>query len=321
MLDYNFPPFCVGETKPLRGPGRREIGHGNLAERALAGVVPPPSEFPYTIRVVSEILESNGSSSMASVCGGALSMMDAGVPISGAVAGIAMGLIKENDNVKILSDITGEEDHFGDMDFKVAGTRKGITALQMDIKIQGIDKEVMIKALDQAKEGRMFILDKISDTIQQPNTELSMHAPRLCLVKINPSKIGMIIGPGGKNIKKLQEETGARIEIDDEGIVKISSSDGESAEKAKEMIEKMTEEVKVGKIYLGRITSIKDFGVFVEILPGQEGLVHISELSDEFVSKVEDVVELNQEISVKVIGIDDKKRIKLSAKAAIVADK
>lgn len=321
MLDYNFPPFCVGETKPLRGPGRREIGHGALAERALAGVVPSPSEFPYTIRIVSEILESNGSSSMASVCGGALSMMDAGVPVSGAVAGIAMGLIKDNDNIKILSDISGEEDHFGDMDFKVAGTVKGITALQMDIKIHGIDKEVMIKALDQAKEGRMFILDKIASTIEQPRSALSMYAPRLCIVKVNPSKIGMIIGPGGKNIKKIQEDTGARVEIDDDGTVKISSSDGESAEKAKEMIEKMTEEVKVGKIYEGRITSIKDFGVFVEILPGQEGLVHISELSNEFVSKVEDIVELNQMISVKVIGIDDKKRIKLSAKAAIVADK
>lgn len=320
MLDYNFPPFCVGETKPLRGPGRREIGHGNLAERALLGVLPPSSEFPYTIRVVSEILESNGSSSMASVCGGALSMMDAGVTITNPVAGIAMGLIKEGDKIRILSDITGNEDHFGDMDFKVAGTQKGITALQMDIKIHGIDKAIMFTALDQAKEGRLHILEKITNTINEPRSEISTFAPRLCQIKVNPSKIGMIIGPGGKNIKKLQEETGARIEIDDDGTVKISSVDGDSAESARTMIERMTEEVKVGKIYKGRATSIKDFGVFVEVLPGQEGLVHISELSNQYVSKVEDVVKLNQEIAVKVIGIDDQKRIKLSAKAALATE-
>lgn len=320
MLDYNFPPFCVGETKPMRGPGRREIGHGNLAERSFYAVLPSQDEFPYTIRLVSEILESNGSSSMASICGGSLSMMDAGVTISSPVAGIAMGLIKDGDKIRILSDITGTEDHFGDMDFKVAGTVNGITALQMDIKIHGIDKDVMTKALEQAKEGRIFILGEISNTIKTPRTELSSFAPRLCLIKINPSKIGMIIGPGGKNIKKLQEETGARIEINDDGTVKISSIDGASAEKAKELIEKMTEEVKVGKIYNGRATSIKDFGVFVEILPGQEGLVHISELSNEYVGKVEDVVKVNQEIAVKVIGIDDQKRIKLSAKAAIAAE-
>ena len=319
MLDYNFPPFCVGETKPNRGPGRREIGHGNLAERALSVVIPSTSDFPYTIRVVSEILESNGSSSMASVCGGTLSLMDAGVTISNPVAGIAMGLIKEGDNVSILSDITGDEDHFGDMDFKVTGTESGITALQMDIKIAGINKEIMEKALNQAKDGRLAILQEIVNVIKQPRNELSDYAPRLCQVKINPNKIGLLIGPGGKMIKKIQEETGARIEIEDDGTVTISSVDGDSANKAKDTVEKLTEDVEVGKIYAGRVTSVKDFGAFVEILPGQEGLVHISELSNEYVEKVDKVVKCDQEISVKVIGIDDQKRIKLSAKAAITS--
>ncbi|MGR3318570.1 MAG: polyribonucleotide nucleotidyltransferase [Candidatus Anammoxibacter sp.] len=317
MLDYNFPPFCVGETKPNRGPGRREIGHGNLAERALSAVLPPTSEFPYTIRVVSEILESNGSSSMASVCGGSLSLMDAGVAISSPVAGIAMGLIKEGDNVCILSDITGDEDHFGDMDFKVTGTESGITALQMDIKIAGINREIMEKALNQAKEGRLAILQEIVNVIKQPRSELSDYAPRLCQIKINPNKIGLLIGPGGKMIKKIQEETGARLEIDDDGTVTISSVDGDSADKARVTVERLTEDVVVGKIYEGRVTSVKDFGAFVEILPGQEGLVHISELSNEYVEKVDKVVKCDQEISVKVLSIDDQKRIKLSAKAAM----
>ncbi|MGR3179717.1 MAG: polyribonucleotide nucleotidyltransferase [Candidatus Anammoxibacter sp.] len=317
MLDYNFPPFCVGETKPNRGPGRREIGHGNLAERALSAVLPPTSEFPYTIRVVSEILESNGSSSMASVCGGSLSLMDAGVSISSPVAGIAMGLIKEGDNVCILSDITGDEDHFGDMDFKVTGTESGITALQMDIKIAGINREIMEKALNQAKEGRLAILQEIVNVIKQPRSELSDYAPRLCQIKINPNKIGLLIGPGGKMIKKIQEETGARLEIDDDGTVTISSVDGDSANKARVTVERLTEDVVVGKIYEGRVTSVKDFGAFVEILPGQEGLVHISELSNEYVEKVDKVVKCDQEISVKVLSIDDQKRIKLSAKAAM----
>lgn len=319
MLDYNFPPFCVGEIKPLRGPGRREIGHGNLAERALLGVLPPPAKFPYTIRVVSDILESNGSSSMATVCGGTLSLMDAGVAISNPVAGIAMGLVKEGDNVCILSDITGNEDHFGDMDFKVAGTQLGITALQMDIKIAGINREIMENALSQAREGRITILREILKAIKQPRNDISVYAPRLCQVKINPNKIGVLIGPGGKTIKKIQEETGARIEIEDDGTVTISSIDADAAHKAKEMVERITEEIQVGKIYQGRITSVKDFGAFVEVLPGQEGLVHISELSNDYVERVEDVVQFNQEIRVKVIGIDDQKRIRLSAKAAIMS--
>ena len=319
MLDYNFPPFCVGETKPLRGPGRREIGHGNLAERALSEVLPGKNKFPYTIRIVSDILESNGSSSMATVCGGTLSLMDAGVAISNPVAGIAMGLVKEDENVCILSDITGNEDHFGDMDFKVAGTQVGITALQMDIKISGINREIMEKALNQAKEGRMAILREILNAITEPRSDISAFAPRLCQVKINPNKIGMLIGPGGKTIKKIQEETGARIEIEDDGVVTISSVDADSANKAKEFVEKITEEVQVGKVYNGKITSVKDFGAFVEVLPGQEGLVHISELSNDYVEKVEDVVKMNQEILVKVIGIDDQKRVRLSAKAAIVS--
>ncbi len=320
MLDYNFPPFSVGETKPLRGPGRREIGHGNLAERSLLAVLPAAGKFPYTIRIVSEILESNGSSSMASVCGGTLCLMDAGVSIANPVAGIAMGLIKGDDKLRILSDITGTEDHFGDMDFKVAGSQNGITALQMDIKIDGIDKDTMTKALEQAKEGRMHILREMISTIEKPRTDISRYAPRLCQVKINPSKIGMLIGPGGKTIKKLQEETGARIEIDDDGTVTVSSTNADGADKARDLVQKMTEEVQIGKIYDGRATSIKDFGVFVEVLPGQEGLVHISELSNDYVDKVEDIVKVNQAIQVKVIGIDDQKRIRLSAKAAVAPE-
>lgn len=315
MLDYNFPPFCVGETKPVRGPGRREIGHGNLAERAITAALPSDDVFPYTIRLVSDILESNGSSSMATICGGTLSLMDAGVPISDPVAGIAMGLVKDGENVCILSDITGTEDHFGDMDFKVAGTQNGITALQMDIKIAGITRETMEKALNQAKAGRMIILQEILKALNKPRGVLSDYAPRLTQVKINPDKIGTLIGPGGKMIKKIQEETGARIEIDDNGTVTISSTDGESAAAATAMVERVTEDVQIGKVYAGRVTSVKDFGAFVEILPGQEGLVHISELSNDYVDKVEDIVKIDQEMPVKVLNIDGQKKIRLSAKA------
>lgn len=317
MLDYNFPPFCVGEVKPLRGPGRREIGHGALAERALEAVLPQSSKFPYTIRVVSDITESNGSSSMATVCGGTLSMMDAGVPITAPVAGIAMGLVKEGESVCILSDILGTEDHLGDMDFKVAGTSKGVTALQMDIKIFGITEKIMRDALTQAKEGRLQILQELSKVISIPRTEISVYAPKLVHIKINPEKIGMVIGPGGKNIKKIQEETGAKIEIEDDGTVIISSILAEASQKAKIWIERMTEEVQVGKIYTGKVLSVKEYGAFVEIIPGHDGLVHISELADGYVERVEDVVKIGQEIMIKVIGIDDQKRVKLSRKAAL----
>lgn len=317
MLDYNFPPFCVGEVKPLRGPGRREIGHGALAERALEAVLPPPGKFPYTIRIVSDIMESNGSSSMASVCGGTISMMDAGVPIHAPVAGIAMGLIKEGNNVCILSDILGTEDHLGDMDFKVAGTEKGVTALQMDIKIAGITEKIMRDALTQAKEGRLHILRELAKVIENPRPEISVYAPKVLHIKINPEKIGLIIGPGGKNIKKIQEETTAKIEIEDDGTVIISAALTESAQKAKTWIERMTEEVLVGKTYTGKVLSLKEYGVFVEIFPGHDGLVHISELSDSYIEKVEDVVKVGQEIMIKVIGIDDQKRVKLSRKAAL----
>lgn len=317
MLDYNFPPFCVGEIKPLRGPGRREIGHGALAERALEAVLPPPNNFPYTIRIVSDVMESNGSSSMATVCGGTLSMMDAGIPVNAHVAGIAMGLVKEADNVCILSDILGTEDHLGDMDFKVAGTKNGVTALQMDIKISGITEKIMRDALAQARAGRLQILKELEKVIDKPRPDISVYAPRLISIKINPEKIGMIIGPGGKTIKKIQEETGAKIEIEDSGNVIISSITAESAQKAKIWIERMTEEVEVGKTYLGKVLSLKEYGAFVEILPGHDGLLHISELSDSYVEKVEDVVKVGQEILIKVIGIDDQKRVKLSRKAVL----
>ena len=317
MLDYNFPPFCVGEVKPLRGPGRREIGHGALAERALEAVLPPLNSFPYTIRIVSDVTESNGSSSMATVCGGTLSMMDAGVPVTAPVAGIAMGLVKEGKDVCILSDILGTEDHLGDMDFKVAGTSKGVTALQMDIKIAGITEKIMRDALKQAKEGRLHILQELVKVIDKPRGEISEYAPKVVHIKINPEKIGMVIGPGGKNIKKIQEETGAKIEIEDDGSVIISASLSEAAQKAKTWIERMTEEIQIGKIYAGKVLSLKEYGAFVEIIPGHDGLVHISELSDGYIEKVEDVVKVGEEIMIKVIGIDDQKRVKLSRKAAM----
>ena len=317
MLDYNFPPFCVGEAKPIRGPGRREIGHGTLAEKALEPMVPAYEDFPYTIRIVSDILESNGSSSMASVCGGTLCMMDAGVPMKRPVAGIAMGMIKEGDEVRILSDILGDEDHLGAMDFKVAGTEVGITALQMDLKIKGISEQIMKDALAQAKEGRMHILKEMAAALEEPRGEISIHAPKLVKIKINPDKIGLVIGPGGKNIKKIQEESSSRVEIDDDGTIVISAATLESVELAKTYIRGLTDDAEVGKIYNGKIVSVKEYGVFVEIMPGKEGLVHISELSNDYIEKVEDVVKMGDEVKVKLIGIDDQKRLKLSRKAAL----
>lgn len=316
MLHYNFPPFCVGETRPMRGPGRREIGHGALAERALSVVLPSHDDFPYTIRVVSEILESNGSSSMASVCGGSLALMEAGVPVKASVAGIAMGLIKEGDRYAVLSDILGVEDHLGDMDFKVTGTRNGITAFQMDLKIEGISRAIMAEALEQARVGRLHILDIMDQTIPRPRESISPYAPRIIMISIPIEKIRDVIGPGGKMIRKIISETGAKIDIDDDGRVVIASIGEEPGLKAKAWIETLTEEVEVGKIYKGKVTRIMNFGAFVEVLPGQEGLVHISELSEHRVNYVEDVVAEGDEFEVKVIEIDEIGRINLSKKAA-----
>src|SRR3990172_316549 len=317
MLDYNFPPFCVGEVKPLRGPGRREIGHGALAERALEAVLPPPSKFPYTIRIVSDVMESNGSSSMATVCGGTLSMMDAGVPIHAPVAGIAMGLIKEGNNVCILSDILGTEDHLGDMDFKVAGTAKSVTALQMDIKMTGVTKEIMEMALEQAREGRLHVLKEMEKVIAQPKSNLSIYAPRIVTMQIKSEKVKDVIGPGGKVIRGIIKETGVNIDIEDDGTISIASPDENAVNKAVDIIKEITQEVEVGRIYMGKVRKIMDFGAFVEIFPGTDGLVHISQLTDRRVTNVEDVVKVGQEIMIKVIGIDDQKRVKLSRKAAL----
>ncbi len=317
MLDYNFPPFSVGECRPIRGPGRREIGHGALAERSLKAVIPHPEKFPYTIRVVSDILESNGSSSMASVCGGTLSLMDAGVPISDPVAGISIGLVKEPDRFVLLTDIMGDEDHFGDMDFKVAGTIRGITGIQLDLKIDGINEEIIRATLEQARDARKEILRHIVTTLRRPREEISPRAPRLLTLKINPEKIGLLIGPGGKTIKGIQEATGAKIDIDDDGTVYVSHMNAEGAEAAKAKVEALTEEVKIGKVYEGRVTSIKDFGAFIEILPGRDGLCHISELDDKFVDRVDNVVKIGDMVQVKVISIDDQDRVKLSRKALL----
>src|SRR5687768_10151112 len=317
MLHYNFPSYSVGEVRPIRGPGRREIGHGALAERALIAVLPAIDVFPYTVRVISDILESNGSSSMASSCGGCLALMDAGVPITKMVAGISVGLVQEGNRKELLTDIIGEEDHFGDMDFKVCGTRDGITAIQLDIKIEGIDYGVIRETLRRARDARVFILDRMAETMPEPRKEISQWAPRLLTIKIDPEKIGKIIGPGGKNIKALQESTGARVDIEDDGTVYISSVDGAGAEKCRDIIEAMTAEVKVGKIYTGRVVSIKEFGCFVEIAPETDGLCHVSELSDQYVDRVDDYVKMGDEIPVKVILIDDQGRIKLSRKAAM----
>ena len=316
-LHYNFPAFCTGETKFIGGPGRREIGHGMLAERALVPVLPDKDSFPYTIRIVSDILESNGSSSMASVCGGSLSMMDAGVPIKNPVAGIAMGLIKEGDKVAILSDILGSEDHLGDMDFKVAGTKNGITALQMDIKIGGLSKELMATALEQAKEGRFHILEEMNKALDAPRAELSKYAPRIITMRVPTDKIRDIIGPGGKVIRDIIDKTGVSIDIEDSGLVSIASSDEAAANKAIEYIENLIQEVEIGKIYLGKVKKIVDFGAFVEIFPGTDGLVHISQICDQRIKSVTDEIQEGDEVRVKVIDVDQQGKVKLSRKEAL----
>ena len=317
MHHYNFPPFSTGETKMLRGQSRREVGHGALAERALEPVIPSEETFPYTLRLVSEVFASNGSSSMASVCGSTLALMDTGVPIKAPVAGVAMGLVKEGERFQILTDIQGTEDHLGDMDFKVAGTANGITALQMDIKISGLSTEIMKQALEQARQARLFILDKMLEVIPAPRPELKPHTPRVTTVKIPVDKIGAIIGPGGKNIRALQEETGTRIDIEEDGTVYIASADGEKARIARERIEAIAETPQVGRIYTGKVVRIADFGAFVEILPGTDGMVHISQLDSERVEKVEDVVRMGDEITVMVTGIDAMGKIRLSRQAVL----
>ncbi|MDP6735519.1 MAG: polyribonucleotide nucleotidyltransferase [Nitrospinaceae bacterium] len=316
-LHYNFPAFCTGETKFIGGPGRREIGHGMLAERSLVPILPDRDSFPYSIRIVSDILESNGSSSMASVCGGSLSLMDAGVPIKNPVAGIAMGLIKEGDQAAILSDILGSEDHLGDMDFKVAGTQNGITALQMDIKIAGLDKDLMARALRQAKEGRLHILGEMSKALEAPRPSLSKYAPRIITMRVPTDKIRDIIGPGGKVIREIVDKTGVSIDIEDSGLVSIASSDEEAANKAIEHIENLIQEVEVGKIYLGTVKKIVEFGAFVEIFPGTDGLVHISQICDRRIKSVSDEIQEGDEVKVKVIDVDQRGKVKLSRKDAL----
>jgi polyribonucleotide nucleotidyltransferase len=318
MHYYNFPPYSVGETRPMRGPGRREIGHGQLAERALLPVLPKKEEFPYTLRLISEVLESNGSSSMASVCGSTLALMDAGVPIKDHVAGVAMGLILKGDKYAVLTDIQGLEDALGEMDFKVAGTRKGITAIQMDIKVQGITVQIMREAMAEAKKSRDFIIGKLAETIAKPREELSRFAPRMLVIQINPAKIKDVIGPGGKIINKIIEETGVeKIDIEDDGKVFITALDGESAEKARAQVEAITKDIEVGQTYMGEVTRIINIGAFVKILPGKEGLVHISQLAPSRVEKVEDVVKVGDEVMVKVMEIDGQGRINLSRKAVL----
>ncbi|MEK3882188.1 polyribonucleotide nucleotidyltransferase [Paenibacillus sp. PL2-23] len=320
MHHYNFPPFSVGEARPLRPPGRREIGHGALGERALSKVIPSEAEFPYTIRLVSEVLESNGSTSQASICASTLAMMDAGVPIKAPVAGIAMGLIKDGDHFSILSDIQGMEDHLGDMDFKVAGTAQGVTAIQMDIKIDGIDRSILEQSLEQARQGRMHILGKMLEVMSTPRTSLSKYAPKILTLRINPDKIRDVIGAGGKIINKIIEETGVKIDIEQDGMVFIASSNEEMNQKARAIIEGIVKEVVVGEIYLGTVRRIEKFGVFVEILPNKDGLVHISQLSTERVAKCEDVVKIGDQITVKVTEIDQQGRVNLSRKAVLTAE-
>jgi polyribonucleotide nucleotidyltransferase len=317
MLHYNFPPFSTGEVKFLRSPGRREIGHGALAERALLPVLPDDGDFPYTIRIVSEVLESNGSSSMATVCGGSLSLMQAGVPIKGAVAGVAMGLIKDGDEVRVLSDILGDEDHLGDMDFKVAGTRDGITAVQMDIKIGGVNRAVMQQALEQARAARLHILGEMDKALAAPRADLSAHAPRIVTIRIKPDRIRDLIGPGGKTIRGIVEETGAKIDVEDDGTVLVASSDGTSMQRAIDRIRGLTAEAEVGKIYRGTVRRVVDFGAFVEIMPGTDGLVHISQLANERVRQVSDVVREGDVIDVKVLEVDKSGKIRLSRKEAM----
>ena len=320
MLHYNFPPFATGEAKPYRGTNRRETGHGALAEKSIQPLLPAYDDFPYTIRVVSDVLESNGSSSMASVCGASLSLMGAGVPIKAACAGVAMGLIKDGDRVAILTDILGLEDALGDMDFKVAGTRDGVTAIQMDIKIQGLTHEILSEALGRAKKGRMHILDIMDQTISKPMDDLSAYAPRIVSIQINPEKIGEIIGPKGKTIRAIQEESGATIDIDDSGLVKIAAVSGEAGMRAREMIEAIVKEPEVGRIYEGPVKNTTTFGAFIEILPGTEGLCHISELQDARTEKTEDVLKKGDITKVKLLSIDEKGRLKLSRKAALAEE-
>ena len=316
---YNFPPYSVGDTRPLRGPGRREIGHGALAERALVPVIPSQEDFPYTIRVVSEVLSSNGSSSQASICGSTLALMDAGVPITKPVAGIAMGLITDESGEKmaILTDIQGLEDHLGDMDFKVAGTRDGITALQMDIKIKGVSREILSEALAAAHKARMQILDVIHDAISEPRTEISKYAPRIIKLNIDPDKIRDVIGPGGKVINQIIAKTGVKIDIEDDGTVLIASADSEMGNAAKQIVLDITKEVEVGEIYTGKVTKLMKFGAFIDVLNGKEGLLHISNIDYKRVDKVEDVYKVGDVVEVKVIGIDDEGRIDLSRKALL----
>jgi polyribonucleotide nucleotidyltransferase len=317
MLHYNFPPFSVGEVRPFRGPGRREIGHGALAERAIEPLIPSDVDFPYTIRIVSDILESNGSSSMASICGGSLSLMDAGVPLKAHVAGVAMGLVKEGDDFAILTDIQGVEDHLGDMDFKVAGTRQGVTALQMDIKISGVSYALMAEALENARKARMFVLDKMEGAIATPRPELSPYAPRIYIMMIDPDKIREVIGPGGKMIKKISAETGTQIDIEDSGEVRIAAFSGADGDRAREIIRSITEDPEIGRVYQGIVRRVVPFGAFVEISPGKDGLVHISELEPKRVERVEDVINEGDTVLVKVIGIDREGKIKLSRKQAL----
>ncbi len=316
MLHYNFPPFCVGEVKPLRGPGRREVGHGALAERALLSVLPDEDSFPYTIRVVSDILESNGSSSMATVCGGCLALMDAGVPLRAPVAGIAMGLVKEGDKYAILTDIAGAEDHYGDMDFKVTGTKDGITALQMDIKTGGITPQIMAEALEQARAGRLHVLGKMLEALPEPRTSISSFAPHIYTIRINPSKIGEVIGPGGKVIRGIVEQTGAKIDVEDDGRVNVAAVDEGSANKAIQMIKDLVAEAEIGKTYLGKVVRLADFGAFVEIFPGTDGLLHISEVAEHRIKEIRDELKEGDQLLVKVISIDGNK-IRLSRKAVL----
>jgi polyribonucleotide nucleotidyltransferase len=317
MLHYNFPPFSVGEVKPLRGPGRREVGHGALAERSILPIMPSEEAFPYTVRVVSDIMESNGSSSMATVCGGILALMDAGVPIKSPVAGVAMGLVMEGDKYAILSDIAGAEDHHGDMDFKVAGTEKGITGLQMDIKVGGITRAIMAEALAQAREGRLHILKRMAECLEVPRSEISPYAPRIITIQIPKDKIGGVIGTGGKIIRGIIEQTGVKIDIEDDGKVNIASTDTESAQKAIRMIEDLVMEAEVGKTYLGTVTRLVDFGAFVEIFPGTEGLLHISEVADFRVQDINSELKLGDQIPVKVLSIEPPNKIRLSRKAVL----
>jgi polyribonucleotide nucleotidyltransferase len=317
MLHYYFPSFSVGEVRPIRGPGRREIGHGALAERSVKPVLPAAEDFPYTIRIISDILESNGSSSMATVCGSTLGLMAAGVPISNPVAGISIGLVKEADRWTLLTDIIGDEDHYGDMDFKVAGTQNGITGIQLDLKINGISEEIVAATLTQAREARIEILRKMLTAISRPRAEISAFAPRLLRTHIDPEKIGLLIGPGGKTIRAIQDSTGASVEVEDDGTVTVASSGMEGAEEAMRRIEALTAMVEVGRIYTGRVSSIKDFGAFIEILPGKDGLCHISELAEGYVSSVGEICKVGDEMPVKVILIDDQDRVKLSRKAAL----